>query len=180
MECMLCPRRCGVDRSVTKGFCHMGDKIKVAKTMLHMWEEPSISVKLPEKSDITHTEAEKLRKKQQFDTDGAENACSAAERVENTRQSVDKTQNVRGSVNKTENTRRSVDNSENRRGSVDKTENMQGCTEKTEGQGGSGAIFFSGCSLGCVYCQNRDIRSGDIGKEISVQELADEMLALQD
>ena len=36
MECMLCPRRCGVDRSVTKGFCHMGDKIKIAKTKLKL------------------------------------------------------------------------------------------------------------------------------------------------
>ena len=180
MECMLCPRRCGVDRSVTKGFCHMGDKIKVAKTMLHMWEEPSISTRLPEKRSFARDEEDKPCKKQQFEANRAENTCSAAERVENTRQSVDKTQNMRGSVNKTENTRGSVDNSENTRGSVDKTENMQGCAEKNGKQGGSGAIFFSGCSLGCVYCQNRDIRSGEIGKELSVQELADEMLALQE
>ena len=74
MECMLCPRRCGVDRSVTKGFCHMGDKIKVAKTMLHMWEEPLISTRLPEKSPFSCDEEDTPCKKQQFDTDSAENA----------------------------------------------------------------------------------------------------------
>ena len=31
------------------------------------------------------------------------------------------------------------------------------------GSGGSGAIFFGGCTLGCVYCQNRAIRSGAVG-----------------
>ena len=45
---------------------------------------------------------------------------------------------------------------------------------------GSGAIFFSGCSLKCVYCQNRDISHGGYGKEYSVSELAKEMLRLQD
>ena len=44
---------------------------------------------------------------------------------------------------------------------------------------GSGAIFFSGCSLKCVYCQNRDISHGDNGKEYSVADLANEMLRLQ-
>ena len=48
------------------------------------------------------------------------------------------------------------------------------CTGK-----GSGAIFFSGCSLKCVYCQNRDISHGDNGKEYSVADLANEMLRLQ-
>ena len=45
---------------------------------------------------------------------------------------------------------------------------------------GSGTIFFSGCNLGCVYCQNNEISSHLHGKAISVQTLADEMLKLQD
>ena len=40
------------------------------------------------------------------------------------------------------------------------------------GKNGSGAIFFCGCSLKCVFCQNYDISSLDRGKEISVEELA--------
>jgi len=45
---------------------------------------------------------------------------------------------------------------------------------------GSGTIFFSGCSLGCVFCQNREIsRNADIGKEVSESELADIMLSLE-
>ena len=43
---------------------------------------------------------------------------------------------------------------------------------------GSGAIFFSGCSLGCIYCQNREISRGD-GEEITEKRLADIMLELQ-
>ena len=159
MECMLCPRRCGVDRSVTKGFCHTGDKIKIAKTMLHMWEEPSISSRLHEKSDTPGGEME--------------------EAPENSRWSVDKTENPEGSGEKTENPQSGVDKTENLRWGVDKTENPRGSVRKANKQGGSGAIFFSGCSLGCVYCQNRDIRSGEVGREISVEELAEEMLTLQ-
>lgn len=41
--CTLCPRRCGVDRSVKTGFCGMGDQPKVARAALHFWEEPCIS-----------------------------------------------------------------------------------------------------------------------------------------
>lgn len=44
---------------------------------------------------------------------------------------------------------------------------------------GSGAIFFSGCSLKCVYCQNKDISHGGYGKEYTASQLADEMLRLQ-
>lgn len=47
------------------------------------------------------------------------------------------------------------------------------------GTRGSGAIFFSGCPLRCVYCQNSDIADGGIGKEISVDRLAEIMLELQ-
>jgi putative pyruvate formate lyase activating enzyme len=44
---------------------------------------------------------------------------------------------------------------------------------------GSGAIFFAGCSLRCVYCQNMDISQMNKGYEISAEELASEMLELQ-
>jgi len=47
------------------------------------------------------------------------------------------------------------------------------------GQNGSGAIFFSGCNMQCVFCQNREIATGKKGKEITVQRLADIMLELQ-
>lgn len=39
------------------------------------------------------------------------------------------------------------------------------------GVSGSGAIFFSGCNLKCVFCQNAKISSGGFGKEISVKRL---------
>ena len=38
---------------------------------------------------------------------------------------------------------------------------------------GSGAIFFSNCNLKCIYCQNCEISSGGLGKEISINTLAD-------
>lgn len=91
MNCNLCPRKCNIDRKSDTGWCKSSEKIKIAKVMLHKWEEPSI------------------------------------------------------------------------------------CTGE-----GSGAIFFSGCSLKCVYCQNRDISHGGYGKEYSVKELANEMLRLQE
>lgn len=47
------------------------------------------------------------------------------------------------------------------------------------GEKGSGAVFFSGCPLGCVYCQNYDISRG-AGKEISVERLSEIFLELQE
>ena len=91
MRCNLCPRQCNIDRSVNTGACGMGDKIKVAKVMVHNWEEPCIS-----------------------------------------------------------------------------------------GTKGSGAIFFSGCNLKCVYCQNREISHEKYGFDLTVNELASKMLELQD
>lgn len=41
------------------------------------------------------------------------------------------------------------------------------------GKNGSGTVFFSGCSLHCVFCQNEDISVKNIGKTVSVSELAD-------
>ena len=91
MICNQCPRGCGVDRKTDTGYCKSGDTIKIAKVMLHNWEEPPIS-----------------------------------------------------------------------------------------GTRGSGAIFFSGCSLRCVYCQNTDISQADVGRPYTVKMLAQEMLSLQE
>lgn len=41
------------------------------------------------------------------------------------------------------------------------------------GTNGSGTVFFSGCSLKCVFCQNHDIATGQTGKEISIDRLTD-------
>lgn len=48
------------------------------------------------------------------------------------------------------------------------------------GEEGSGTVFFSGCNLHCVYCQNRDISGGAVGREVSEEALAEEFLHLQD
>lgn len=90
-NCRICPRNCGADRTSATGFCGVGEKIKVARAMLHMWEEPVIS-----------------------------------------------------------------------------------------GTNGSGAVFFSGCNLKCCFCQNGKISSECVGKELSILELSDLFLKLQD
>lgn len=84
MICTLCPRRCGAERTAEAGggFCRMPGGLRVARAMLHHWEEPPIS-----------------------------------------------------------------------------------------GQNGAGTVFFSGCTLGCVYCQNGDISAGGFGKDISTARL---------
>ena len=46
------------------------------------------------------------------------------------------------------------------------------------GNGGSGAIFFGGCTLGCKYCQNRDISGGPAGKAVDSSGLRKMMEAL--
>ena len=48
------------------------------------------------------------------------------------------------------------------------------------GNKGSGTVFFSGCSLRCIYCQNYEISRGNIGKEISVSRLAEIFKELED
>jgi putative pyruvate formate lyase activating enzyme len=45
---------------------------------------------------------------------------------------------------------------------------------------GSGTVFFSGCPLQCVFCQNHDISSGNFGQEISIERLAEIFLELQE
>lgn len=47
------------------------------------------------------------------------------------------------------------------------------------GKNGSGAIFFSGCNLRCVFCQNRDISRNIMGKKYTEDELVEKMLELQ-
>ncbi len=48
------------------------------------------------------------------------------------------------------------------------------------GEGGSGTVFFSGCALRCVFCQNHEIASGAAGKRIGRERLAEIFLELQE
>lgn len=48
------------------------------------------------------------------------------------------------------------------------------------GDRGSGAVFFTGCNLRCVFCQNYDIAAAKKGKVISIERLAEIFLELQD
>ena len=89
--CSLCPRECGIDRSIQMGYCKSRHEVVLSKVGLHKWEEPCISHK-----------------------------------------------------------------------------------------NGSGTIFFAGCNMGCVFCQNHEISSGIKGKPVSVDTLCDEMLKLCD
>ncbi len=47
------------------------------------------------------------------------------------------------------------------------------------GEEGSGAVFFTGCNLRCVYCQNYHIARAEQGKEITIERLAEIFLELQ-
>lgn len=47
------------------------------------------------------------------------------------------------------------------------------------GTNGSGTVFFSGCNLRCIFCQNHDIALGEKGKPLSLDKLADVFLKLQ-
>lgn len=48
------------------------------------------------------------------------------------------------------------------------------------GERGSGTIFFSGCNLRCLFCQNFEISHGEKGLEVSEKQLVSLMLYLQD
>ncbi len=48
------------------------------------------------------------------------------------------------------------------------------------GRGGSGTVFFAGCNLGCVFCQNAELSHGLAGRQVSAGELANTMVALQE
>ena len=47
------------------------------------------------------------------------------------------------------------------------------------GEEGSGTVFFSGCPLGCVFCQNYQLSAGHFGKEVSLERLGEIFLELQ-
>ena len=90
--CNQCPRRCGVDRAATVGFCNSPAAFSVARVGLHPWEEPVL--------------------------------CGGA---------------------------------------------------------GAGTVFFAGCNLRCVFCQNRAISRGGLQKPpMSAAELEAAILSLQD
>ena len=92
VNCALCPRQCGVDRSAgERGYCGAPGEALVAKAMLHKWEEPVLA-----------------------------------------------------------------------------------------GNGGSGAIFFGSCTLGCTYCQNRAISGAPVGKPMdsaALRQLMEDLIA---
>jgi putative pyruvate formate lyase activating enzyme len=48
------------------------------------------------------------------------------------------------------------------------------------GENGSGTVFFSGCAMGCVYCQNHNIAKGLAGKKITIERLAEIFMELQE
>ena len=48
------------------------------------------------------------------------------------------------------------------------------------GKNGSGTVFFSGCNLGCVYCQNYEISHGNVGETISEERLLEIFSELKD
>lgn len=89
-RCTLCPRRCGANRSGgQRGFCGAGQTVRIARTMLHRWEEPCLV-----------------------------------------------------------------------------------------GAHGAGAVFFSHCTLRCIYCQNAAISHEGDGSDVTEEELARLFLSL--
>ncbi len=92
-KCLLCPRKCGADRSKgQKGFCGVsGNEIYGARASLHFWEEPCIS-----------------------------------------------------------------------------------------GKNGAGTVFFSGCNLKCVYCQNYSISNAEVGRPVTVEALSEIFIELME
>lgn len=48
------------------------------------------------------------------------------------------------------------------------------------GEEGSGTVFFSGCTMRCVFCQNREISRGEAGKTVLVERLSEIFLELQE
>jgi len=43
MNCNICPRKCNINRDKGIGFCQASNSVKIAKYMVHFWEEPIIS-----------------------------------------------------------------------------------------------------------------------------------------
>ena len=52
------------------------------------------------------------------------------------------------------------------------------CISGSDETRGSGAVFFTHCPLGCIYCQNRDISAGPVGVEMDAAALRSAMLEL--
>ena len=52
------------------------------------------------------------------------------------------------------------------------------CISGASASGGSGTVFFSGCTLGCCFCQNHKISSGHFGREMTAEELGQVFLRL--
>lgn len=48
------------------------------------------------------------------------------------------------------------------------------------GEHGSGAVFFTGCNLKCIFCQNAEIAANEVGKEVSIDRLAEIFMELQE
>ncbi|MBO4882325.1 MAG: radical SAM protein, partial [Lachnospiraceae bacterium] len=48
------------------------------------------------------------------------------------------------------------------------------------GEHGSGTVFFSGCNMKCIFCQNSDLSLDGFGKVINTDDLAQSFLRLQD
>lgn len=48
------------------------------------------------------------------------------------------------------------------------------------GKNGSGTVFFSGCNMGCVFCQNKEISKGKVGKTINLDRLTDIFFELEE
>lgn len=48
------------------------------------------------------------------------------------------------------------------------------------GDAGSGAVFFSGCSMGCIFCQNHNIAEAKAGKIITIERLSQIFLELRE
>lgn len=48
------------------------------------------------------------------------------------------------------------------------------------GEYGSGTVFFTGCTLKCIFCQNHNIADGSVGQAFSIEQLADAFLRLQE
>ena len=47
------------------------------------------------------------------------------------------------------------------------------------GEEGSGTVFFSGCTMRCIFCQNKEISRGEAGKLVSIERLSEIFLELQ-
>ena len=48
------------------------------------------------------------------------------------------------------------------------------------GKKGTVAVFFTGCTLDCIYCQNREISHNNLGRKVTIDELAKEVTLLLD